>query len=105
MFDYANVMEATQPEYEAVLRAHATQFREWASHNRTHREEPVETTFKYWWMFRGPTGFKNSDQALRFRTELLTYILTHSLTDTVLEAPAAALSDGEEPTSDVDDAE
>jgi hypothetical protein len=75
VFDYTHVTDETQAEYRAVLEDYRVKFREWATKNRAHKEETTQQAFELWWMFRGPQGFRSSADALRFKHELLTYVL------------------------------
>lgn len=87
MFDYSWVSDETKPEYEAVLKEHALKFLQWRAKAAFRRQWTLERAVKYWWLEHGPTAFRTTEDALRFKLELIDYL--GKMRDDAAEVPTA----------------
>lgn len=75
MLDYTWLTEETQAEYETVLEKHALDYLRWASERFDRKDWPLEKLYASWWFHKGPTGFRTTADAFRFKKELYEYLV------------------------------
>jgi hypothetical protein len=64
----------TPAQYQEMLDRLATMFFKWWFSRPMYEGQPRERVFKFWWMYKGPTGFAGSEDRLRFKQELWNHI-------------------------------
>jgi hypothetical protein len=75
MFEYRWLTEDTQVEYTAVLDKHATEFLTWLAEKDDRNTWSLERAFASWWFHKGPTGFRTSNDTIRFKRELYEHLV------------------------------
>lgn len=60
--------------YQDLLKQFAVLFIRWRHKNLHITKYNIDRQFDIWWMSRGPTGFTNNIDVLRFKKELKDYI-------------------------------
>lgn len=69
-FSYKWITEDTRPHYEQLLQLDAERFRKFRHSTPTRTQLPLEKAYNVWWMLKARTGYKTSDDMLRYKQEL-----------------------------------
>lgn len=69
-FSYKLVNDNTSELYQRMLVLDSTAFLGWRNKTTGRQNLPVEKCFRAWWIQKGRTGFKTSEDSARYRKEL-----------------------------------
>ena len=86
-FSYMLWSPTKQAEYEKFLEH---MFVDYVQHSAGKAGKDVSSTFRTWWMWRGPTGFHTTEDALQCKAEIYSYIVGKLLQVAEPEPEAAA---------------
>lgn len=73
MIDLSWRTEATEQDYQKVVRHDAVAFLAWRARATARKALPLEQAFRSWWLVKGRTGFRSTEDMSTFRNDLFCY--------------------------------
>lgn len=71
MIDYRNLSEASEGDFEEMYQLYAKVFLLWKTKTSLRRSQSLDRAYDVWWLLKGPTDFKNTVDAARFKAAVL----------------------------------